>query len=102
MRKNYKFFLNICLYNCAAGGVLARRQRKIKVKPERVVHFLIPPHTILSEKEVDALLRKYRIGLGQLAKIHAYDPAIAHLGAKPGDVVCIARPGEAPYYRVVV
>ena len=69
-------------------------------------HELVPEHTKLSEKEKKELLERYHISAAELPKILARDPAIAHLDAKPGDVIKIVRKsptaGQATYYRAVI
>ena len=69
-------------------------------------HILVPKHEILSKKEAEELLRKYRIKPYHLPKIKSSDPAVKALGAKPGDIIKITRKsptaGEAVYYRFVV
>lgn len=69
-------------------------------------HALVPQHEVLSEKEVEELLKKINISKGQLPKIHADDPAAKKLEAKRGDVIKITRKsrtaGTSMYYRVVV
>ncbi len=68
-------------------------------------HTIIPKHTKLSEKEKQELFKKYDLTIKELPKILDIDPAIAHLDAKEGDVVKIARKsltaGESMYYRSV-
>jgi len=69
-------------------------------------HQLVPAHRILSEKEKEELLKKYRIKISQLPQIKASDPAVIALEAKPGDVIEIRRKsptaGVYYYYRLVV
>ena len=69
-------------------------------------HRLVPKHEILSEKEKEELLKKYRIELKHLPRILSTDPVVKAIGAKPGDVLRIIRKsptaGKTVYYRVVV
>ena len=69
-------------------------------------HRLVPKHRIMSEKEVEELLKKYGITKDKLPKILASDPVIKAIGAKVGDVIEITRKspiaGQTKYYRVVV
>ncbi len=69
-------------------------------------HELVPEHRVLSEKEKEELLKKYRIKISQLPQIKAKDPAVVALGAKPGDIIEIKRKsptaGVYYYYRIVV
>lgn len=70
------------------------------------MHELVPEHRVLSEDEKEELLNKYRIKISQLPQILVSDPAVAELGAKPGDVIEIKRKsptaGVYYYYRLVV
>jgi len=69
-------------------------------------HFLIPEHTILSDKEKQQLLEKLNIEFRDLPKILSKDPALKDLDVKPGDVIKITRKSETAgttvYYRGVV
>ena len=69
-------------------------------------HELVPKHEIVSEKEVEELMSKYRIKPYQLPWIKASDPVAKLIGAKPGDVLKIARKsptaGSAVAYRYVI
>lgn len=57
----------------------------------------------MEKKEV---MEKFQVNDKQLPKVHASDPVIELLGAKPGNLVKIIRKsetsGEAVYYRLVV
>lgn len=77
---------------------------KKKFKTDK--HILIPKHSKLSDNQKEKLLEKYNISVKELPRILKTDPAIASLGAKPGDVTKIIRKSptasEAIFYRVVV
>ena len=69
-------------------------------------HRLVPKHRIMSEKEVEELLKKYGVTKDKLPKILISDPVVKAIGAKIGDVIEITRKspiaGQTKYYRVVV
>lgn len=70
-------------------------------------HILVPKHRLMSEEEVEALLKKYNCTLSDLPQILKNDPAIRNIeGVKQGDVIEITRnsklAGVTKYYRVVV
>jgi len=87
-----------------------------KIKPQRapeaaavepggfdlMSHVLVPRHEIVPSDEREELIRKYG-PLKLFPKILTTDPVVRQLGAKPGDVIKITRPGaKVPAYRVVV
>ncbi len=67
---------------------------------------MVPKCRILSEKEVEELLKKYHLTKEQLPRILESDPVVKELGAKKGDVIEFIRnspiSGKSLYYRVVV
>jgi DNA-directed RNA polymerase subunit H len=69
-------------------------------------HKLVPLHTIISEKEKNELLEKYKITPDQLPKILNTDPVSISCSAQPGQIVKIIRKShtakEAVAYRLVV
>ena len=68
-------------------------------------HFLVPPHRILDEKELEAVLKKYGIAVNKLPKIFETDPQAKKLNAKVGQVIEIEREEngrKVKYYRLVV
>ena len=69
-------------------------------------HALVPRHEILTVKEREDLLTKYKVHPYQMPQITSTDPAVKAIGAKPGDVLRIIRKsstaGEHLAYRYVV
>jgi DNA-directed RNA polymerase subunit H (RpoH/RPB5) len=69
-------------------------------------HDLVPLHEIISEKEKNDLLKKYKIEPNQIPKILDTDPVCISIGAKPGQILKIFRKshtaGESFSYRFVV
>jgi DNA-directed RNA polymerase subunit H (RpoH/RPB5) len=69
-------------------------------------HAMVPKHEILTDKEKQELLQKYKVHTYQLPYIRFSDPGVKAIGAKPGDVVKIARnsqtAGKYYAYRFVV
>ncbi len=70
-------------------------------------HHLVPPHRIMSEKEVKELIKKYGLkNIKQIPRILVTDPVMIALGAAKGDVIEITRKsgiaGESKYYRLVI
>jgi len=69
-------------------------------------HSLVPHHEILSEEEVEKLLKTYNIKKSDLPQMLDTDPVAKAIGAKEGDVVKIVRSsptaGESVAYRRVV
>ena len=74
--------------------------------PEISSHILVPKHIRLSLDETKVLLEKFNLSVNQLPRILKSDPAIRHMDAEPGEVICIERnsptAGKANYYRVVI
>ena len=69
-------------------------------------HELVPKHTLLTKKETQALLNKYKIGIIDLPQIFEKDPVAIAICAKEGDVVKIVRESKTTvksinYYRYV-
>jgi DNA-directed RNA polymerase subunit H len=77
-------------------------------------HTLVPEHTLLTEEEVNVVLKKYNITRGQLPKIKTSDPVIKQLQTDHSDVeirsgqtvIKIDREsrtaGKATSYRLVI
>jgi len=69
-------------------------------------HALVPRHEILTEKEQNQLLAKYKIQPYQMPQVKSSDPAVKAIGAKPGDILRIIRKsstaGEHIAFRYVV
>ena len=68
-------------------------------------HNLVPKHSVISQKEKEALIESMKITVFELPKIKKKDPVIHGLGVKSGDVVKIIRDsatsGKSIFYRVV-
>jgi DNA-directed RNA polymerase subunit H len=69
-------------------------------------HAMVPKHEILTDKEKEELLRKFKVHTHQLPYIRVSDPAVKAIGARPGDIVKITRnsptAGKYSAYRFVV
>jgi len=69
-------------------------------------HELVPKHILLTKKETQDLLNKYKIGIIDLPQMFEKDPVAIAIGAKEGDVVKIIRESKTTvksinYYRYV-
>ncbi len=69
-------------------------------------HQLVPKHEVISDKEVEEVLNKYKLTRDQLPKILIIDPVVKRIGAKIGDVIKITREsptaGISEFYRLVI
>ena len=69
-------------------------------------HQLVPEHIILTDKDAELVLEKYKITKEQLPKVLITDPCVKRIGAKVGDVVKIIRSsptaGVSEFYRLVI
>ncbi|MBU1202322.1 MAG: DNA-directed RNA polymerase subunit H [Nanoarchaeota archaeon] len=78
----------------------------MSAKKDHLKHALIPEHTKLSDKEKEALMKKYNITLKELPKISINDPAISHLDPKEREIIKIVRKsptaGKTIFYRGVI
>jgi len=92
------------LSDASFGEILAaRKRRKPKAgEAKHIEHFLVPKHEIVKEDEAEKILSKFNVTRDQLPRIRQYDPAIADLDAKEGDIIKIHRNDEEIYYRIVV
>jgi len=54
-------------------------------------HALVPKHEILTKKEREELLAKYKVQPYQMPQIQSTDPAVKVIGAKPGDILRVKR-----------
>jgi len=70
---------------------------------EKIEHFLVPNHVILSKEQAAEFLKKYSLRLDQLPKIQSKDPGIADLTPERNEIVKIVRDsptaGKTVYYR---
>jgi len=77
-----------------------------KVLFDLMNHDLVPLHQIITEKEKNDLIKKYKIEPNQLPKILDTDPVCISIGAKPGQILKIIRKShtaeESFSYRLVI
>ena len=69
-------------------------------------HELVPKHVLLTKKETEQLLDKYKISVLDLPQLFEKDPVAIAIGAKDGDVCRIVRDSKTTvksvnYYRYV-
>lgn len=76
-----------------------------------MLHELVPEHKLLSEKEAEEVLQKYKINSDQLPKIRKDDPVLKILEMVEGDItegriIKVIRRSESAgvsfVYRVVI
>jgi DNA-directed RNA polymerase subunit H len=87
----------------------AKETAEVKEAKPRVVELEVfgwrLVHELLSQEEQEEALRRYKTTRPQLPKILTSDPVVRRLGAKPGDIIKVARTsptaGVTVYYRVV-
>jgi len=70
-------------------------------------HSLVPEHTIIDDKQVDEVMKKYNIkNKMEFPDISRFDPVARVIGLRPGDVCKIIRPSKTAitteYYRVCI
>jgi DNA-directed RNA polymerase subunit H (RpoH/RPB5) len=70
-------------------------------------HVLVPPHTIMTNSDVEELKKEYNLkNLQQLPEISRFDPVSLIIGMRPGQVCKIDRKSPtsmiSKYYRVCV
>jgi DNA-directed RNA polymerase subunit H (RpoH/RPB5) len=68
---------------------------------------LVPEHTIISDKDVDEVMKKYNIkNKTEFPDISRFDPVARAIGLRPGKVCKIIRPSKTAitteYYRVCI
>lgn len=88
------------------------KKRRVELLPksfpvfEIFEHALVPKHEIMTEKEKNQLLSRYKIHPYQMPQVKANDPAVKAIGARPGDLLRVIRrsatAGEHIAYRYVV
>ena len=70
-------------------------------------HSLVPQHRVMSNKEVEEIMKKYNVmNKQQFPEISRFDPVAQVIGLRPGNVCNILRPSKTSvvtnYYRVCV
>ncbi len=100
------------LKTCSLGVKMVKKtDSKKKSEKEKKFdifeHVFVPKHRLMTDKEVEEVLKKYNCSLSDLPKIFKNDPGIRNIeGVKEGDVIEITRKsklaGVVKYYRVVV
>ena len=70
-------------------------------------HSLVPEHTIISDEQVDEVMKKYNIkNKTEFPDISRFDPVARVIGMRPGNVCKIIRPSKTAitteYYRVCI
>ena len=70
-------------------------------------HKLVPPHRVMSNKEISDVMLKYNIReRNEFPEISRFDPVAQVIGLRPGNVCEIIRPSKtsikALYYRVCI
>ena len=90
-------------------AVTKKKTVRKSAKPKdtsKLVHFLVPEHTKISQKEREELFKKYALTLKEMPKIFIDDPAIRHLDVKENDVIKIVRKsptaGTTVFFRGVI
>jgi len=68
-------------------------------------HSLVPPHRVLSDDDVDIIMKRYNItSKVQFPDISRFDPVARVIGLRPGQVCEIIRPSKTSilsnYYRI--
>ena len=87
---------------------MAKKSKKEEVFEDARVteHVLVPKHEILTQDQKKELLTQFNATEDQFPYLFLNDPVAREIGAKPGDMVRIARTsdtaGETTYYRYVV
>jgi DNA-directed RNA polymerase subunit H (RpoH/RPB5) len=88
----------------AAGGGRLKKTKKTEVK-DVLNYFLNPKVEVLSEKEKEAVLKKFHISEDKLPKIKKDDPLAKALNLEKGQVIKITRDdgtGSYVYYRICI
>jgi len=70
-------------------------------------HSLVPEHTIITDQEIDDIMKKYNIlNKSDLPDISRFDPVARVIGLRPGNVCKIVRPSKTAittdYYRICI
>lgn len=87
-------------------GIFMVPQSLMRLQFNILQHHLVPPHRIMSPKEVTDLKQKRNLKLEELPRISRFDPVAQAICIKPGEVCEIMRASRnsivSPFYRVCV
>ena len=95
------------------GKAVKKATKKKKAAPKKkekilyVVsdHYLVPKHSVLTDKEKEVLFKQFDVRFSELPKILLDDPALKGLDVKSGHVIKIEKEhsviGTLDYYRGV-
>jgi DNA-directed RNA polymerase subunit H len=87
-------------------GIYIVPQSLMRLQFNILRHKLVPPHRIMSPKEVQDLKQKRHLKLEELPRISRFDPVAQAICIKPGEVCEIMRASRnsivSQYYRVCV
>ena len=99
-------FAKQALHNTAGSKYKVEQFLEKELLVNITEHILVPKHSLLTPKEKQALLQKYKLKETQLPRIQMKDAVSRYFGLNRGDVLKIERPSETAgryiTYRLVV